>query len=284
MLRLLSASPQQQASRLAAVLQPRRRPVQFDSRHCRRRSRAFDRSPAASCRGKLLFRVTRGEGDSMIPKPIHRIASLFLLLPLLASAGAEEKTAGVSAEAALGRLRAGNARFVADQPLPRPLYPDQRRKLADGQKPFAVVLTCADSRVAPELIFNQQLGDLFVVRVAGNVADPVVLGSIEYAVEHLGCKLVVVMGHTQCGAVKAVLAGERAEGNLAELVKLIDAGKDLPKDRQAAMDAGVRNNVLFQTNQLGKKSTVLRDYVKSGRIKVQGAVYSLSTGVVEWLP
>jgi carbonic anhydrase len=233
---------------------------------------------------KLLRLATISKEAAVIQavtRPVLLLAAaLLVLVPVWANT---PKTGGVPADEALARLKAGNARFVADQLAPRATFPDQRSRLAKGQKPFAVIVTCADSRVAPELVFNQQLGELFVIRVAGNVADPVVLGSIEYAVEHLGCKLVVIMGHTKCGAVKAVVEKEHAEGNLLALVKQIDAGKDLPKDKEAAVDAGVRNNVQFQVQQMSKKSSVIRDYAKSERIALQGAVYSLETGTVEWV-
>src|SRR5438105_3680928 len=113
----------------------------------------------------------------------------------------------------LQRLKDGNARFAADKPNKRDVGADKRKELAKGQHPFAIVLTCADSRVAPELLFDAGLGELFVLRVAGNIADPAVVGSIEYAVEHLHTPLIVVLGHESCGAVAAALDGAKLPGD-----------------------------------------------------------------------
>src|SRR5262249_15143572 len=148
--------------------------------------------------------------------------------------------------------------------------------------PFAVVLTCADSRLAPELIFDQGLGDVFVLRVAGNVTDPAILGSIEYAVEHLKAPLVVVLGHESCGAVKAVIDKGHAEGNLEELLKHVKVGDNLPEDKEAALAAGIKANVLYQTGQLTSQSPLIKDFVGAKRIQLAAGVYSLKTGAVTW--
>ena len=195
----------------------------------------------------------------------------------------EPKIEKVAAEVALKRLQDGNARFVADQLPPRDPFPVQRAKTADSQHPFAVILTCADSRVGPEIIFNQQLGDIFVVRVAGNVTSPDITGSIEYAVEHLGPTLVVVLGHGSCGAVQAALSGDKLEGNLETLIKHVDVGKDLPKEKAAALDSAVKNNVLHQMEHLTRDSSVLKEFAATQRIRIVGGVYSLRSGKVEWL-
>lgn len=199
------------------------------------------------------------------------------------------RATGRTAADALTRLREGNARFVVDDLATRATYPDQRRQLAKGQEPLAVVLACADSRVVPELIFNQELGELFVIRVAGNVTDPVVIGSIEYAVEHLHCPLVVVLGHQQRGAVKAAVAGEDGEGNLGELVKRVYVGPDRAtllqevKGVEEAVEVGVRLNVRHHLHELTVKSDVLKKLAAEDGVRIEGAVYSLETGRVEWL-
>jgi carbonic anhydrase len=138
-----------------------------------------------------------------------------------AAPAAHEATVGVSPEDALSRLALGNSRFVAGQ---RTISADTsydraaREKTAGGQHPFAGILTCADSRLSPEIIFDQHVGDLFVVRNAGNIAEPVGEGSLEYGVEHLGVRLIMVLGHTKCGAVAAVGGTEGAlPGNLAAI-------------------------------------------------------------------
>src|SRR5205814_6637151 len=136
---------------------------------------------------------------------------------------------------ALAELKAGNARFVRGESQLRDL-PQARQALAAGQHPAAIILCCSDSRVPPELVFDQTLGRLFVVRAAGNVVDPALLGSIEYAVEHLGARLLVVLGHSSCGAVDAALKGGSASPNLRALVERIAPAAARAKrlDRDAA--------------------------------------------------
>jgi carbonic anhydrase len=184
---------------------------------------------------------------------------------------------------ALDRLKEGNARFVADKPTTRDTTDKRRKELAKGQSPFAIVLACADSRVTPELVFDQGLGDLFVLRVAGNVADPALLGSMEFAVTQLKCPLIIVLGHEECGAVNAAISGQKLEGNLGKLIDLVQPGKDLPKDKKEALAAGVANNVRTQAASLTSKSDVLKDFVSSKRIRIATGVYSLETGKVNWL-
>lgn len=202
------------------------------------------------------------------------------LLLLWLPAYAQEKLP--TADVALQKLKEGNARFVADKPTAKDTG-KVREKLAQGQHPFAIVLTCADSRVAPELVFDQGLGQLFVLRVAGNIADPNNIGSAEYGVHHLHAPLIVVLGHESCGAVEAVVAGAKIEGNLGTLLKSVQPGKDLPKDKTAALASGVRANAQYQAEQLTKQSKVIKELVESGRVKIVTGIYSLKTGEVEWL-
>jgi carbonic anhydrase len=186
-------------------------------------------------------------------------------------------------EKALERLKAGNARFVADKPVAKEVGEQRRKELAKGQRPFAVVLTCSDSRVGPELIFDQGLGELFVIRVAGNVTDPAVVGSIEYAVAELKAPLIVVLGHEECGAVKAALAGKDLPGDLGKLIKLVDVGKDLPKNKQEALVVATKANIAHSAAVLATKSEVLKDFAASKRIRIVTGVYSLESGKVNWL-
>lgn len=159
----------------------------------------------------------------------------------------------------------------------------KRIELSQGQRPVAVVLTCADSRAAPEIIFDKGLGKLFVIRVAGNVGGPEVNASIEYALAELKTPLIVVLGHTSCGAVGAALKGkEQPSDNLKHLISLIHTG-ELPADKAAALDAAIRNNVQYQTQLLTKRSKIIEDFAASGRVKIVPAVYDLKTGVVSWL-
>jgi carbonic anhydrase len=154
----------------------------------------------------------------------------------------------------------------------------RRAEVAAGQQPVAVVLTCADSRVAPELVFDQGLGDLFVCRVAGNIVTPEVLGSVEYAVANFGCALVVVLGHQRCGAVtdtlELVKAGERAPGSVQTIVDAIAPNVDADR----SVDEGVRANARAAADRL-RESPALGDEV----VHVAAALYSLDTGGVELL-
>lgn len=209
------------------------------------------------------------------------IFALVLTLGTVAAMSAQEKVP--TPEVALQRLKAGNERFAADRLAKRDIGGQRRAELAKGQHPFAVILTCADSRVAPELIFDQGLGDLFVLRVAGNITDPALIGSIEYGVEHLHAPLVVVLGHTECGAVKAALEGKPLPGDLGTLIKQVHVGKDLPEDKPAAFDAAIRNNARYHAAELTRRSAVLKELSGSGRVRIVTGVYALDSGKVRWL-
>jgi len=186
---------------------------------------------------------------------------------------------------ALARLKEGNERFVANK-LQHPRQSGERRhELASGQHPFAVVLACADSRTPPEVVFDQGLGDVFVVRVAGNVLNDEVVGSIEYAVEHLGTQLIVVLGHEQCGAVAAaretIAAGTEAPGHVQSLVKALAPAVQATKGADA--EATARANELNVAQQLRESKPVLREMAANGTVLVLGAHYKLESGTVEFL-
>lgn len=192
----------------------------------------------------------------------------------------------VTPDEALARLLEGNRRYVANRAFHPNESPEQRAKLAGGQAPFAIILGCADSRVPPEIVFDHGLGDLFVVRVAGNIVEDAGVGSMEYAVEHLGTPLIVVLGHERCGAVKATIetleTGGEAPGHLAELVRKIrpavEASSRQPGDRVAN---AVKENVLRQVRELQGLEPFLKEKVADGKLKIVGAQYDLDTGVVE---
>jgi carbonic anhydrase len=153
-------------------------------------------------------------------------------------------------------------------------------KLSKGQQPFMAILSCSDSRVVPERIFNLNLGDAFVVRVAGNsVADPGALGSLEYAVEHLHVKAIVVLGHTGCGAVQAVIApqGREPEGLRLILRDIERARYVLPTDQQSNSDRMVESNVKLQVKSI-EETPVLGRAIREGSLRLYGAVYELQTG------
>ena len=188
---------------------------------------------------------------------------------------------------ALARLLAGNKRFVQGK-LENPRRDSVRRVVtAEGQKPFAIILTCSDSRLAPEVIFDEGLGDLFIVRVAGNTgsADPLLVGSMEYSVLTFGSVLLMVLGHTECGAVKAavdvVTKGETLPGELPAVVQpivpAVQAVQSQPADQ--VVDAAIRENVKLTQQGLGQIST-FADAVQSGKLKIVGYEYQLKTGKV----
>ena len=200
-----------------------------------------------------------------------------------AIAGAQD--AVPSAEAVLRELKAGNDHHVAK----RYQHPHQtaarQRALSSEQHPHATILSCADSRVAPEIILDQGLGDLFDVRVAGNVASDTELASIEYAASHLHTPLIVVLGHQKCGAVTAAAEGGDAEGHLPSLLALIRPAVERAKTQPGDLiDNAVRINVENVVRQVRGSTPVLAALVDRGALTVVGAVYSLDTGKVAWLP
>lgn len=187
------------------------------------------------------------------------------------------------ADLALLRLKMGNSKFVGGASTQAKKSAARRAQVAQSQKPFAIVVSCSDSRVAPELVFDQGLGDLFVVRTAGHVVDDVGLGSIEYAVEHLGASLIVVLGHERCGAVAAAVAGGKTHGHLPAIVKAIKPAVAKSKGKPGdAVDNAVREHAGAVAAQLSKAGPVLADRVQSGQLKVVGAHYDLDTGRVHF--
>lgn len=178
------------------------------------------------------------------------------------------------AEEALTLLKEGNARFVKGELSTKDDYAGIRETLNGGQKPFAIVLCCADSRVAPELYFDTKLGDIFVIRNAGNVVDDVVLGSIEYGAEHLGSPLVVVLGHTNCGACTAAVQGGDVPRNIGQIMKKITP----------SVKDGLSVNEVAAENAKAMCAEVQADeIIKHLGTKVVPAVYDILTGEVNWL-
>jgi carbonic anhydrase len=203
----------------------------------------------------------------------------------LSGGGANEPAGGtVSAAEAARRLAEGNARFVAG----RPQHPRQdaahRRDQRTGQRPFAAIVGCADSRVPPEIVFDQGLGDIFVLRVAGAVVDAAMLGSLEYAVAHLGTPLIVVLAHARCGAVGATLAGGTTAGRLAAITDAIrpavEATRGAPGDWQTnATIAHARATV----ERMRRAEPVLAPAVAAGAVEVVAMYYEIETGEVRRL-
>jgi carbonic anhydrase len=181
------------------------------------------------------------------------------------------------------RLKDGNARFASDQLKNPDIGNKKRQELAAGQHPFAIVLSCADSRVPPEYIFNQGLGDIFVLRVAGNISEPYLVASMEFGVEQFHVPLIVVLGHDECGAVKAAMGKDRPGGDLGKLIDEVQPGKQLPADKSLALAEGIKNNARYQGDVLAKRSEVIRKHIAEKKVKIVSGVYKFSTGKVEWL-
>ncbi len=198
----------------------------------------------------------------------------------------------IGATEALERLRAGNARFVSGGQLMESLAnPERRGELTSGQEPFAIILGCSDSRVPAEIIFDFSLGHLFVIRVAGNIVAPSQIGSIEFAAEQFGTRLVVVMGHENCGAVAATLdelnrPTESRSPNLSAIVDRIRPAVEpltaSGAEGAALLKQAVRANVRASVNQLQHGSEILKNQIRDDGLLVVGAEYSLKTGAVDF--
>lgn len=195
-----------------------------------------------------------------------------------------------TADEGLALLREGNQRWMEGN-VQNPSTGMLRRKTTSdvGQKPFAIVLTCADSRIPVERVFDRGVGEVFVARVAGNVAGPHESGTIEYAMEHLGAPVLVVMGHSKCGAVKATAEGAHVTPNIASLVEgikpAVDRAKKLNPNLEGAefVEAAVRENVWQSVFDLYKGSPMIVEMVRAGKVKVVGAVLDIGTGKVDWM-
>lgn len=180
------------------------------------------------------------------------------------------------------KLKEGNNRFVADKLDSKLQDSSRRNSLVSGQSPYAIILSCADSRVVPEIAFDSGLGDLFVVRVAGNVANISSIASIEYAVAHLGSKLIVVLGHQSCGAVTAAIAGGDNGANLNHLLGHLNPAIRA-SDEGASVNAVVQKNATLTAEELLTKSSIISQAVESGEVKIMPAYYNLDSGRVDFL-
>ena len=190
------------------------------------------------------------------------------------------RDSNLSSSAALEKLKAGNANFVADKLDGKLQNSARRAELTGGQKPYAIILSCADSRVVPELAFDSGLGEIFVIRVAGNVANTSTIASIEYAVAHLGVNLIVVLGHQSCGAVTAALAGGDNGYNLNHLLSHVEPAKAASEDK--SVDGVVKKNAEMQVAQLEERSAIIRGAMSEG-LKLVPAYYNLDSGRVDYL-
>lgn len=215
----------------------------------------------------------------------YRRRTLTLLAGIVAVLGIPA-LASEPGQDSLARLKAGNARFVSNPAAALPIDASRRAALVAGQTPFAMILSCADSRVPPEIVFNAGLGDLFVVRAAGHVSDRAVAASLEYGAEQLHAPLLVVMGHESCGAVKAALEakpGSSLGPNLDYLIKaIVPAVRRTAASDQSRIKAAILANVEESINDLLDGSAILHRLAESGQLTVVGAYYELSTGRVHF--
>ncbi len=207
---------------------------------------------------------------------------------------AQSKLLMITAEEALARLQTGNQRFVSGSHDVASLDSEKRRAaVAGGQEPFAIILGCSDSRVPAEIVFDQGLGDLFVIRVAGNIVAPSQIGSIEFAVGSFGTPLVVVLGHSNCGAVSATLdsMNQPRDKQSSHLYSIVDRVRpslepllatNLRDDRKALLKQAVRANISTSANHIRNSSPILEQLHQNGKLLVVGAKYSLETGVVDF--
>ncbi len=189
----------------------------------------------------------------------------------------------MTAETALQKLIAGNKRFCSGNPE----HPNQnyktRQEVTNGQKPFAIILSCSDSRVVPEILFDQGIGDLFVIRVAGNIVDNLILGSIEYAADHCEVPLLVVLGHSDCGAVTATLEAEGSDSHTDSILKEIQPAVQAARNQEGdLLTNAVLANVDRVVRQLRKSEPILPYLVRQGKLTIMGAYYDLETGAVDY--
>lgn len=202
----------------------------------------------------------------------------------------------ISTEEALTRLREGNSRFVSDSSISNNIilsHKSRRRSLTEAQDPFAIILGCSDARVPAEIVFDQGLGDLFVIRVAGNIVAPSQIGSIEFAVDKFGTQLVVVMGHSECGAILATLEelrrpSKNQSSNFCSIVDRIRPSiiplleTDRDQDPDILLQQAVRANIHSSMIQLQHGSEILDQLVKKDGLLILGAEYSVDTGIVDF--
>jgi carbonic anhydrase len=212
--------------------------------------------------------------------------SAFLLGEKLTSVSqAASSPAVIGADQALGLLKEGNHRYVSMKSIHPNLSIEARTEVAKGQKPFAIIFGCVDSRVPPELVFDRGLGDLFVIRTAGQASDNAALGSIEFGVEEYNIPLVMVLGHEKCGAVEATIdvleKKAKAHGQIGTLVELIKPAVEKVKDKPGdLLDNAIRANIALGVDKL-KNSPILSQHLQKGKTKIVGAYYNLDSGVVD---
>lgn len=214
--------------------------------------------------------------------------SIFLLcIPVFLLIGSCERNHSLKNKSLTEQLLEGNKRFAAGCPIHPDDTPNRRRAIQNKQNPFVVVISCSDSRVSPEIIFDQGLGSIFSIRTAGNVIGDLELGSVEYAIEHLNCKLVVVLGHDHCGAIEAYLSHSKHSKHFGHIEKIIeyidheDEQKVKKPSNKSNLDFAVNANIKHGLNLLNHSNPEFTNLLKTKKVKVIGALYHLDNGKVE---
>jgi carbonic anhydrase len=217
------------------------------------------------------------------------LLATILFISLFFSCSQKQEKNQVNILTPLDKLKAGNEKFVSGHPIHPHETLNRIRELKKGQNPFVVLVSCSDSRIPPELIFDQGLGDVFSIRTAGNIIGEYELGSIEYAVEHLHCKLIVVLGHENCGAIQAYATSQnekhRGGDHIQNLVNYIaseEEEKIIPDSLKSNIDNLVKANIIHGVNLLKSSTPVLKPLVDKNEIKIIGAYYDLDSGKVIW--
>jgi carbonic anhydrase len=214
------------------------------------------------------------------------IAILFLSCIVVFYAACSTDHTAVSHPAAspIEQLLEGNIRFAGNHSVHPHESRERMEDISAGQHPIAAIVCCSDSRVPPEIIFDQGLGDLFVIRTAGNLMGGLEIGSIEYAVEHLGVKQVLVMGHKECGALKAFTEGQEVPGHIRDIVdsiKMEQEIRQIPRGDKNRLDVCIRANILHGIHQLQSQSSIIAEKIKTKELQVFGAIYDLEKGLVQ---
>lgn len=208
------------------------------------------------------------------------IASLLFLVPILSVSAVEINPSKNPIE----RLVQGNQRYVDSKTVCHDDWASKRAALVENQKPFAIIVACSDSRVPPEIIFDQSLGDLFVVRVAGNIVDDFAIGSIEYGVNVLGANVVLVLGHSNCGAVQAALKGMKFDNHIQEVLNAIQPAIAATKGETGnLLEKATKANVQLVEKKLKASKPVLAQLLEKGTLRIIGGYYDLDSGKVEFL-
>lgn len=206
----------------------------------------------------------------------------FLGLFLFINLNAEQ----INPDEAIVKLKEGNKRFIANELSPKD-YPTEIEATADGQNPYAVIVTCSDSRVPPEIIFDESIGKLFVIRLAGNVIDSAAVGSIEYAVKYLKSSYLLMLGHTHCGAVHAAVSGGNYSPSITYIAKLIapayEKVKAMGVDEEKIEEESIKENVLLQASVVSEMNGIVSEHRENGSLKIGGAIYDIEDGRVHFL-